>query len=66
MCALRVGNLSLYRHITTEGDHFHQTIVAPKESFEFLFVRVQTPRYVANNVGTSIEHSSLLPIRLSR
>lgn len=53
--------------ITIGRDHFRRSIIAPKESFEFLFVRVQTPQYVADNVGASIERSSLLPLlRLSR
>jgi hypothetical protein len=46
----------------TERDHFRRTIVAPKESFELLFPSVQTPQYMPDNVGTSIERSSLLPL----
>ena len=62
MCALRVGDISPYGPIMTERDHFRRTIVAPKESFELLFPSVQTPQYMPDNVGTSIERSSLLPL----
>jgi hypothetical protein len=56
MCALQVGNTGRSR----PRDHFRRTTVAPKESFELLFARVQTPRYVPDNVRTFIERSSLL------
>ena len=62
MGALLVGNVSPYRPITTERDHFRRTIVAPKESFELLFPGVQTSWYVPDNVGTSMERSGLLPL----
>ena len=62
MCALRVGDVSPYGPIMTEREHFRRTIVAPKVSFELLFPRVQTPRYVPDNVGMSIERSSLIPL----
>jgi hypothetical protein len=62
MGALLVGNVSPYRPITTERDRFRRTIVAPKESFELLFPRVQTSWYVPDNVGTSMERSGLLPL----
>src|ERR1700677_3355779 len=57
-----MGHVSLDGSVAAERDDFRRTVVAAQQTLEFDLSRIEASRHVADDIGTPVERSRLLPL----